>query len=90
MEKQRVITSLVVVLAVACTANAGFAQTQATTINGAQTSGGQDQSAAAQAQEAINPFATSWLMQTQQNNNWTAMPRGDNHTGCRAIWCSSR
>ena len=80
MAQQRVITSLVVVLAVACTANAGFAQTQATTVNGAQTSGGQDQSAAAQAQEAINPFATSWLMQTQQNNNWTAMPRGDDHT----------
>ena len=77
---KEVITSLVVVLAFACAANAGFAQTQATTVNGAQTSGGQDQSAAAQAQEAINPFATSWLMQLQQNNNWTEMPRGDDHT----------
>ena len=80
MAQQKVISSLVVVLAFACAANAGFAQTQATTVNGAQTSGGQDQSAAAQAQEAINPFATSWLMQTQQNNNWTGMPRGGDHT----------
>ena len=80
MAQQKVITSLVVVLAFACVTNAAFAQTQATTVNGAQTSGGQDQSAAAQAQEAINPFATSWLMQLQQNNNWTEMPRGDDHT----------
>ena len=80
MAQQRVITSLVVVLAFACAANAGFAQTQATTTNGTQTSGGQDQSAAALAQEASNPFATSWLMQLQQNNNWTEMPRGDDHT----------
>ena len=79
MAQQRVITSLVVVLAFACAANAGFAQTQATTTNGTQTSGDQDQSAAALAQEAINPFATSWLMQLQQNNNWTEMPRGDDH-----------
>jgi anti-anti-sigma factor len=74
MAQQRLVTSLVVVLAIACAANAGFAQTQATTVNGAQTSGGQDQSAAAQAQEAINPFATSWLMQLQQNNNRVDMP----------------
>ena len=80
MTQRRVITSLVVVLAFACAANAGFAQTEATTVNAAQTSGAQDQSAAAQAQEAINPFATSWLMQLQQNNNWTEMPRGDGHT----------
>jgi hypothetical protein len=80
MARQRVITSLVVVLAFACAANAGFAQTQATTTNGSQTSGDQGQSAAALAQEASNPFATSWLMQLQQNNNWTEMPRGDDHT----------
>ena len=80
MARQRVTTSLGVVLAFACAANAGFAQTQATTTNGAQTSGGQGQSAAALAQEASNPFATSWLMQLQQNNNWTEMPRGDDHT----------
>ena len=75
MAQQRVITSLVVVLAFACAANAGFAQTQATTTNGTQTSGDQDQSAAALAQEASNPFASSWLLQLQQNNNWTEMPR---------------
>ena len=34
MAQQKVITSLVVVLAFACAANAGFAQTQATTTNG--------------------------------------------------------
>ena len=80
MAQQKVITSLVVVLVFACGANASFAQTQATTTNGTQTSGEAGQSAAAQAQEAINPFATSWLMQLQQNNNWTEMPRGDDQT----------
>ena len=80
MARQRVITSLVVVLAFACAANAGFAQTQATTGNGPQTSADQGQSAAALAQEASNPFATSWLMQLQQNNNLAEMPRGDDHT----------
>ena len=67
-------TSLVVVLAFACAANAGFAQTQATTTNGTQTSGDRDQSAAAMAQEAANPFSSRWLMQIQQNNNWMDMP----------------
>ena len=32
------------------------------------------------AQEASNPFASSWALQLQQNNNWTEMPRGDDHT----------
>ena len=80
MAQQKVITSLVAVLVFACGASASFAQTQATTTNGTQTSGEAGQSAAAQAQEAINPFATSWLMQLQQNNNWTEMPRGDDQT----------
>ena len=77
MAQQRVIPGLIVVLAFACVANASFAQTQATTTSGTQTSGDRDQSAAALAQEASNPFASSWAMQLQQNNNWTAMPRGD-------------
>jgi hypothetical protein len=77
MAQQEVITSLVVVLAFACVANAGFAQTPATTTNGTQTSGDQGQSAAAMAQEAANPFSSRWLMQIQQNNNWVDMPRGD-------------
>jgi hypothetical protein len=77
MAQQRGITSLVIVLAFACAANAGFAQTQATTTNATQPSGGRDQSAAALAQEASNPFASSWALQLQQNNNWTGMPRGD-------------
>ena len=64
-------------LAVACVANPALAQTQATATNATQPSGGQDQSAAALAQEASNPFASSWALQLVQNNNWTEMPRGD-------------
>ena len=74
MARQKVITGLVVVLAFACAANAGFAQTQATTTNGTQTSGNEGQSAAAMAQEAANPFSSRWLLQIQQNNNWMDMP----------------
>ena len=77
MARQRVISSLIVVLVFACVANAGFGQTQAPTTNGTQTSGDQDRSAAALAQEASNPFASSWALQIQQNNNWTEMPLGD-------------
>ena len=73
MTRQKVITGLVVVLAFACAASAGFAQTQSTT-NGTQTSGDRDQSAAAMAQEAANPFSSRWLLQMQQNNNWIDMP----------------
>ena len=76
MARQRVISSLIVVLAFACVANAGFAQTQATTSNGTQASGDQGQSAAAMAQQAANPFSSRWLLQTQQNNNWIEMPLG--------------
>ena len=36
--------------------------------------------AAAMAQQASNPLASSWTLQVQQNNNWTEMPRGDDHT----------
>jgi Putative MetA-pathway of phenol degradation len=78
MTRQKVGTILGAVLAFACVANAGFAQTQATTTNGTQTSG--DQSSAAMAQEASNPFASSWALQLLQNNNWTEMPGGDDHT----------
>jgi hypothetical protein len=74
MAQQRVITSVVVVLAFACAASAGFAQTQATTTNGTQTSGNEGQSAAAMAQEAANPFSSRWLLQMQQNNNWVDLP----------------
>ena len=76
MARQRVISGLVVGLVFACVVNAGFAQTPATTSNGTQTSGNEGQSAAAMAQEASNPFASSWALQLQQNNNWTEMPRG--------------
>jgi hypothetical protein len=75
MTRQKVTTILGVVLACACVAKAGFAQTQATTTNGTQTSVGQEQSAAAMAQEAANPFSSRWLLQMQQNNNWMDMPR---------------
>jgi hypothetical protein len=74
MAQHKVVSSLVVVLAFACAANAGFAQTQATTTNRAQTSVDGDQSAAAMAQEAANPFSSRWLLQTQQNSNWMDMP----------------
>ena len=77
MTQQKLKTILGVALAFACAARPALAQTQATTVNGAQTSGGQDQSAAAMAQEASNPFAGSWALQLQQNNNWTEMPRGE-------------
>jgi Putative MetA-pathway of phenol degradation len=75
MTRQKVTTILVVVLAFACAANASFAQTQATTTNETQTSGDREQSAAAMAQEAANPFSSRWLLQMQQNNNWMDMPR---------------
>jgi hypothetical protein len=77
MTRQNVITILGVVLAFVCVTNAAFAQTQATTTSATQQSGSQDQSAAKMAQEASNPFASSWALQLQQNNNWTEMPRGD-------------
>ena len=74
MTRQNVITILGAVLAFACVGNASFAQTQTTTTNGTQTSGDRDQSAAAMAQEAANPFSSRWLLQIQQNNNWMDMP----------------
>ena len=77
MTKQKLKTILGVALAVACVANPALAQTQATATNATQPSGGQDQSAAALAQEASNPFASSWALQLLQNNNWTEMARGD-------------
>jgi hypothetical protein len=80
MIRKKITTIAGLVVVVACVATASFAQTQATTSNGPQTSGAPDQSAAAMAQEASNPFASSWALQLQQNNNWTEMPRGDDHT----------
>ena len=80
MTRRTLTTNLAVALVFACVANAGFAQTQATTAKGPQTSVTEGQSAAAMAQEASNPFASSWALQLQQNNNWTEMPRGDDHT----------
>ena len=53
MTGQKVRTILGAVLAFACVANAGFAQTQATAINGTQASG-EGQSAAAMAQEIFD------------------------------------
>ena len=80
MTRRRLTTILGVALACACAARPALAQTQATTTHATQPSGGQDQSAAALAQEASNPFASSWALQLLQNNNWTEMPRGDDHT----------
>jgi hypothetical protein len=74
MTRQKLTTILGVALAVACVANSGLAQTQAT--NATRSSADQDQSGAALAQEATNPFSSSWLMQIQQNNNRMDMPSG--------------
>src|ERR1051326_1425904 len=75
MKRQTVKTILGVVLALAGVAKGGLAQTPAAIAT--QTSGEGNSSAAAAAQEATNPFASSWQMQMQQNNNWTRMPFGD-------------
>jgi hypothetical protein len=75
MTGQKLRTILGVALAFACVANPGLAQTQATTATGP--SANQNQSDAALAQEATNPFSSAWLMQIQQNNNWMEMPSGD-------------
>jgi hypothetical protein len=72
MTRQQLTTILGVALAVACVANPGLAQTQATSA----TPPPADQSQSSLAQEATNPFSNSWLMQIQQNNNWTDMPSG--------------
>ena len=74
MTRQKITAVLGVVLACAWVASPALAQTLATATNATQPSGAQDQSAAALAREATNPFSSSWLMQIQQNNNWTEMP----------------
>src|SRR5678815_2426600 len=67
------------VLAFVCVARPGLARSQAAT--GAQTSAADGQSAAAMAQQATNPFSSSWLPQIQQNNTSIDMPSGhDNRT----------
>jgi hypothetical protein len=78
MTRQTVVTTLGFMVVFAFIANAGFAQTPA--INTTQPSGNTGPSAAAMAQEASNPFANSWALQLQQNNNWAEMPFGDDHT----------
>jgi hypothetical protein len=50
----------------------GISQTQELAAN--EQAGDQHQSAAELAQQATNPLSSSWLMQTQQNNNWVGMP----------------
>jgi hypothetical protein len=76
MARQTVMTILGLVLASVCAARPALAQTQATTTHGTQHSEDQEQSAAALAREATNPFSSGWLMQMQQNNNWTELPLG--------------
>ncbi len=75
MARQALMTTLMVVLAVACIANAGFAQTQASGTAAPASQGPSD--AAALAQDAANPFSSQWLLQTQQNTNWVDMPQGN-------------
>ena len=59
MTRQKVTTILGVVLVFACVANAGLAQTQATTTNGTQTSGRISLPPRWPSRRA-NPFASSW------------------------------
>ena len=77
MTRQKVLTTVGFMFAFAFVAKAGLAQTPAANTTA---SGDQGQSAAAMAQEASNPFASSWALQLQQNNNWAEMPLGDDHT----------
>jgi hypothetical protein len=74
MARQTVMTILGLVLAFVCVAEAALAQTQPA--HATPPAGDQGSSTAAMAQEATNPFAASWLMQIQQNNNWVEMPFG--------------
>ena len=74
MARQTVMAILGLVLAGACAARPALAQAQATTTPGTLRSEDQEQSAAALAREATNPFSSGWLMQMQQNNNWTELP----------------
>jgi Putative MetA-pathway of phenol degradation len=74
MARQTVMTIVGLVLASVCAARSARAQTQATTTHGAQQTEDQEHSAAALAREATNPFSSGWLMQIQQNNNWTELP----------------
>ena len=74
MKRQKVVRILGIAFAFTCLAEAGLAQTQPA--NATPPAGGEGPSTAAMAQEATNPFAASWLMQIQQNNNWVEMPFG--------------
>jgi hypothetical protein len=75
MKRQKVVRILSFAFAFACGARAGLAQIQPAIAT--QPAADQSPSATAlAAQEATNPFATSWLMQIQQNNNWVDMPLG--------------
>jgi Putative MetA-pathway of phenol degradation len=73
MTPQTIRTIPGLVLALACAVTPALAQSQPA--NAPRPSG--DQSASALAQEATNPFSTSWLLQMQQNNNWVEMPLGE-------------
>lgn len=74
MTRHTVVRVLGALATIACAADTPFAQAQATTTHAAQASPDQGQSAAALAQEAANPFSSSWLMQVQQNNNFLDTP----------------
>jgi len=74
MTRQRLTGIAAAVIALASVASPGLAQTQTATPG--QPSEDQSQSAAAMAQQATNPFSSSWLLQVQQNNNSIDMPSG--------------
>ena len=80
MAQQKVITSLVAVLAFACAANAGFAQTQATQPTEHRHRGRISLPPQWPRRQPIR--CQSWL-RNQQNNNWMDM-LSDPEIGCRA------
>jgi hypothetical protein len=76
MARQKVISSLFVGLVFACVANAGFAQTQATTLNGTQTSGDPGQSV-----RAVGTELSDELKPRARRSSYRCRPRGE---GARA------
>ena len=89
MAQQRVITSLVVVLAFACVANAGFAQTQATTTSGPQTSGDQVCRRRWPSRRVIRSPVVGRCSYSRTTIG-RRCPAAMIILGCRAICCSSR
>src|SRR3984893_15076128 len=69
----RFITRAVLVVALTCACLAsGIAQAQELTAH--ESSSSESNSATEPSKQAVNPLASVWLMQFQQNSNWMGMP----------------